>query len=76
MLTVTPADNLHTALRRMTELNVDELPVVDPTDPTHLLGLLSRRQLTLAYTSLLESLRSPAAIAEKPSKSGETAPLP
>ena len=59
VLTVTPEDNLHTALRRMTELNVDELPVVDPEDPTRLLGLLSRRQLTLAYTSLIESLRSP-----------------
>ena len=56
VLTVTPEDNLHTALRRMTELNIDELPVVDPKDPTHLLGLLSRRQLTLAYTSLIESL--------------------
>ncbi|HZW31801.1 MAG TPA: chloride channel protein, partial [Isosphaeraceae bacterium] len=75
VLSVTPEDNLHTALRRMTELNIDELPVVNPKDPTHLLGLLSRRQLTLAYTSLIESLRAPAAIAEKPSRSGATAPL-
>jgi CIC family chloride channel protein len=75
VLSVSPEDNLHTALRRMTELNIDELPVVDPKDATHLLGLLSRRQLTLAYTSLIESLRSPAAIAETPSRSGETAPL-
>ena len=29
VLTVTPEDNLHTALRRMTELNIDEIPVVD-----------------------------------------------
>ena len=73
VLTVTPEDNLHTALRRMTELNIDELPVVDPKDPAHLLGLLSRRQLTLAYTSLIESLRAPVATAPKPSPSGETA---
>ena len=73
VLTVTPEDNLHTALRRMTELNIDELPVVDPKDPTRLLGLLSRRQLTLAYTSLIESLRAPVATAPKPSPSGETA---
>ena len=59
VLTVTPEDNLHTALRRMTELNIDELPVVDPKDPTRLIGLLSRRQLTLAYTSLIDSLRPP-----------------
>jgi CIC family chloride channel protein len=65
---VTPDDNLHTALRRMTELNIDELPVVDPKDSTHLLGLLSRRELTLAYTSLIESLRSPGTTAEKPGR--------
>ncbi len=76
MLTVTPEDNLHTALRRMTELNIDELPVVNAKDPTHLLGLLSRRQLTLAYTSLIESLRSPAASTEKPSRSGEVVSAP
>ena len=77
MLSVTPEDNLHTALRRMTELNVDELPVVDQEDRTRLLGLLSRRKLTLAYTSLIESLKSPAAtVAEKPSRSGEVVPAP
>ncbi len=71
VLSVTPEDNLHTALRRMTELNIDEIPVVDSKDPTRLLGLHSRRQLTLAYTSLIESLRAPAVMAEKPSQSGE-----
>ena len=71
VLSVTPDDNLHTALRRMTELNIDEIPVVDPEDPTHLLGLLSRRDLTLAYTSLIESLRSNGPSASKPSRAGE-----
>jgi len=63
VLSVTPEDNLYTALRRMTELNIDEIPVVDQKDPTHLLGLLSRRDLTLAYTSRIESLRSDGAMA-------------
>jgi chloride channel protein, CIC family len=76
VLTVTPEDNLHTALRRMTELNIDEIPVVHYKDPTRLLGLHSRRQLTLAYTSLIESLRSPVAMTEKPSRSGEVVPAP
>ncbi len=76
VLTVIPDDNLHTALRRMTELNVDELPVVDRDDRTRLLGLLSRRRLTLAYTSMIERLRSPAATEEKPSRSGEVVPAP
>jgi len=60
----------------MTELNIDELPVVEPNDPTHLLGLLSRRQLNLAYSALIESLRSPTPTptTPKPGPSGETVP--
>ncbi|MDR3619686.1 MAG: chloride channel protein [Paludisphaera borealis] len=60
VLTVTADDDLHTALRRMTELNIDEIPVVEPDDHSRLVGLLSRRALTSAYTSLIEKLRSPA----------------
>ena len=44
----------------MTELNIDEIPVVQPDNPTHLIGLLSRRELTTVYTALIQSLRSPA----------------
>ena len=58
-LTVTPEDTLHTALRRMTELNIEEIPVVQPDDSTAMIGVLSRRELTSAYTSLIQSLRSP-----------------
>jgi CIC family chloride channel protein len=72
VLSVTPDDNLHTALRRMTELNIDEIPVVALDDSTHLLGLLSRRDLTLTYTALIESLRSNDTTTAKPSRSGET----
>jgi chloride channel protein, CIC family len=71
VLSVTPEDNLHTALRRMTEINTDEIPVVESDDPTHLLGLLSRRDLTLAYTSLIESLRSNGPSASKPGRAEE-----
>jgi CIC family chloride channel protein len=59
VLTVTAEDTLHTALRRMTELNIDEIPVVQPDDSTRMIGVLSRRQLTSAYTSLIQSLRAP-----------------
>ena len=62
-LTVTPDDDLHTALRRMTELNIDEIPVVAPDDPARLLGLLSRRELVTAYTSQIEALRTPDPVA-------------
>ena len=33
VLSVTPEDNLHTALRRMTELNIDEIPSSIPRTP-------------------------------------------
>ena len=59
VVTVTPQDDLHTALKRLTQLNVDHIPVVSPDDPTQLIGLLSRRELVSAYTSQIEALRSP-----------------
>ncbi|MGE3821938.1 MAG: chloride channel protein [Isosphaeraceae bacterium] len=57
--TVNPGDDLHTALRRLTERNLDEIPVVSPDDPTRLLGLLSRRDLVAAYSEQIQKLRSP-----------------
>ena len=59
VVTVNPQDDLHTALKRLTQLNVDQIPVVSPDDPTHLIGLLSRRELVSSYTSQIETLRSP-----------------
>jgi CIC family chloride channel protein len=59
VLTVTPRDDLHTALRRLTELNVDEIPVVAPDEPTRLLGLLNRRELMSAYSAQIAALRRP-----------------
>ena len=55
---VTLKDDLHTALKRLTEKNLDEIPVVAPDDPTKLLGLLNRRELVSAYTRQIESLRA------------------
>jgi CIC family chloride channel protein len=62
-VTVTPRDDLHTALRRLTALNLDEVPVVDPDDPARLLGLLGRRELIAVYTREIEALRAPGATA-------------
>jgi CIC family chloride channel protein len=46
-------------LRRLTELNVDEIPVVAPDDPTRLIGLLHRRELVAAYSEQIRLLRGP-----------------
>jgi CIC family chloride channel protein len=62
VIAVTPKDDLHTALKRLTELNLDEIPVVAPDDPSRLLGLLSRRDLVAAYSGQIEALRSTGSI--------------
>lgn len=57
--TVTLDDDLHTALRRLTKLNSEEIPIVAPEDPTRLIGLLGRRELVAAYTARIQALRAP-----------------
>jgi CIC family chloride channel protein len=57
VMTVTVHDDLHTALRRITKLNLEEIPVVERDDPSCLVGLLSRRELVAAYTGQVEALR-------------------
>lgn len=49
VLTVTPDDDLNTALTRFTALNIDELPVVSPDDSQRLLGILRRKETIAAY---------------------------
>lgn len=43
-------DDLNLALSRFTELNVDELPVVDDDDPNRIVGVLRRKEAIAAYT--------------------------
>lgn len=62
VISVTPDDDLHTALKRLTELNSEEIPVVAAADPGRLLGLLGRRALVATYTAQIEALRRPAAV--------------
>ncbi len=49
VLTVHPGDDLHTALRRFTQKNIDDLPIVDLESEGHILGMLSRRDVIAAY---------------------------
>lgn len=57
VISVAPDDDLHTALRRFTIRNIDELPVVDPEDETVLLGMLSRKDVIAAYDDQIALLR-------------------
>ena len=59
VVSVTPDDDLHTALRRLTDLNSEEIPVVAQDDPMRPIGILSRRDLVAAYSSQIDALRTP-----------------
>jgi CIC family chloride channel protein len=58
LITVTPQDDLHTALEKLDATRLDELPIVDVADPDKLLGRLRRREIARAYTRRLKELKS------------------
>ncbi len=53
LVTVAPDDDLNTALRRFTELNLDELPVLATKDSGKLLGMLRRKDVIAVYNRRL-----------------------
>jgi CIC family chloride channel protein len=53
MVFVAPDDDLNTALRRFTELNLDELPVLESGHNGHLLGMLRRKDVIARYNQTL-----------------------
>ncbi len=53
VLSVSPDDDLNTALRRFTIRNLDELPVLDPQHPGKLLGMVRRRDAIALYNQRL-----------------------
>ena len=61
LVTVAPTDDLNTALRRFTQLNLDELPVVAKDEPGKLLGMLRRKDTIAIYNQrMLQAKRSAA----------------
>ena len=52
-VSVTPEDDLNTALKRFTSLNLDEIPVIDQDDSGRLLGMLRRKEVIAAYNRRL-----------------------
>jgi CIC family chloride channel protein len=53
VVSVRPEDDLNTALNRFTELNLDELPVIDRKAPSELLGMLRRKDVIAHYNQTL-----------------------
>jgi CIC family chloride channel protein len=60
VLTVTPRDHLGRVMRRFTERNIDEIPVVDAENPKRLLGMLRRKEVIQAYNLRIEGLQAEA----------------
>ncbi|WP_237607273.1 chloride channel protein [Roseimaritima sediminicola] len=60
-VSVAPEDDLNTALKRFTSLNVDELPVIDPEKPRQLIGMLRRKETIAAYNQRLMEHKQAAA---------------
>ncbi|RMF39254.1 MAG: chloride channel protein [Planctomycetota bacterium] len=56
-LYVTPDDDLNSALEEFTQLNVDELPVVDAENHQKFLGMLRRKELIATYNRRLMELK-------------------
>lgn len=56
-LSLSPKDDLNTALRRFTSHNLDELPVIDPDRPGVFLGMLRRKETIAAYNQRLMELK-------------------
>lgn len=53
IVSVSPDDDLNSALKRFTARNLDELPVLDPDEPGKLLGMLRRKETIAAYNQRL-----------------------
>jgi chloride channel protein, CIC family len=53
LVSVTPDDDLNTALRRFTQLNIDEMPVIATNDSKMLVGMLRRKDAISVYNNRL-----------------------
>ncbi len=57
VLTVTLEDHLDTALKKMTEAEIRELPVIDHIDSKKVLSMLSRKDIIRAYHNQIEKIK-------------------
>mgnify|MGYP000480477364 CR=1 FL=1 len=57
-LTVTPLDNLNTAMDKLTRIDQAEIPVVDNNNPHKVIAMLSRRDIIIAYNREMQRQKS------------------
>lgn len=61
IITTTPSEDVNTLLKKFTLRNIDQMPVVRADDPTHLLGMISRREVIDFYNRTLQAIKETAA---------------
>ncbi|MCP3901709.1 MAG: chloride channel protein, partial [Desulfobacteraceae bacterium] len=57
VITITPNDHLDTALLKLTEKNIDALPVVQEDDDKFLIGLIARRDVIAHYNEYIKEIQ-------------------
>lgn len=60
VISVHPEDDLNTTMKRFTERNLDELPILAANDGAQLLGMLRRRDVIAFYNQKLHALQAEA----------------
>lgn len=65
VITVTKGESLDDALEKIGFRNIEQLPVVDETDPRKIIGILSRRDIFAAYNRALIKRSMMKAVAKK-----------
>jgi CIC family chloride channel protein len=58
LITTTPAQDLNTVLHKLTQKNIDALPVVNETNPKELIGLIYRRDIIAHYNQHIQGIRA------------------
>lgn len=57
IIKTTPSEDLNTTLLKLTQKNIDALPVVSEKDPYHLLGLIYRRDIIAHYNQHVSKIK-------------------
>ena len=52
-----PGDDLYSALLKFVDTDYSQVPVVDPENPKHILGLLNRQDVFQAYSQTIHRLK-------------------
>jgi CIC family chloride channel protein len=58
LITTTPSEDLNTVLHKLTQKNIDALPVVKEDNPGELIGLIYRRDIIAHYNQYVRGLRA------------------